>query len=70
MKITMTVELDFESWFEQDEPKTEHEWSQFFLDHLTPYPASVIGTTHEEHGQQLIALNSWSIDVTKIEYND
>ena len=66
----MTVELDFESWFSVDEPKNEQEWSQFFLDYLIPFPVSVIGSTNNEEGQRVIALNSWTVDVTKIENND
>lgn len=63
-KIKMTVELDCESWMGDDiEPKTKEEWSEFFMKYLDL--KSIIGS-ETENGQEIIALNRFSIDVTEV----
>lgn len=35
MKVILKIELEFESWFEDDrQPKTNEEWREFFKNHI------------------------------------
>jgi hypothetical protein len=66
MKIKMTVELDCESWMDDDiEPKNKAEWTEFFMKYLIEHPKSIIGS-ETENGQEIIALDSFSIEVTDV----
>ena len=66
MKIKLSLELDCESWMDEDiEPKTKEEWTEFFMKYLIEYPKSIIGS-ETENGQEIIALNSFSIEVTDV----
>ena len=65
MKITLKVELEFESWFDDErEPKTKEEWSEFFYQSFMP-KGSVLGKDDGEHQDQ-IALSSYSIECTEL----
>ena len=66
MKIKLLLELDCESWMGEDiEPKTKEQWTDFFMKYLIEYPKSIIGS-ETENGQEIIALNSYSIEVTEV----
>ena len=66
MKLRLTLEHDFESWMGEDiEPKSKEQWTNFFMKYLIEYPKSIIGSETED-GQEIIALNSYSIEVTEV----
>lgn len=66
MKIKLELELECESWMDGDiEPKTKEQWSEFFMKYLIEHPKSIIGY-ETENGQEIIALNSFSIEVTDV----
>lgn len=66
MKIKMTLELDCVSWMDDEiEPRSKDEWAEFFMKYLIEYPRSIIGSETEK-GQEIIALNSFSIEVTDV----
>lgn len=55
MKTTISIEIEFEPWFEQnDGPQTQEEWEEFFLQYLFQ-DSHVIG--EDPH---LVAINSIS----------
>jgi hypothetical protein len=61
-KITLKVELDFESWFDDNnEPKTDEEWVDFFYEHLFA-EGNVIGVEYKG-SQELIAIRSMRVTV-------
>jgi hypothetical protein len=63
MKISFNIEIEFESWFEDErEPKNENEWINFFQEHLFE-DSSVIGIDNGEY-QDMVLLKS--IILTKI----
>lgn len=66
MKIKMTLELDCVSWMvDENYPRSKDEWTEFFMKYLIEYPRSIIGS-ETENGQEIIALNSFSIEVTDV----
>ena len=68
MKAKIIIELEFESWFDDErEPKSNEEWNDFFDVHLMP-EGSIMGK--EINGNQdLICIESYTID-TKIEKDE
>jgi hypothetical protein len=65
MKITLKIEIDFESWFEDNrEPKTNEEWTDFFSSTLTP-EGQMLGLREGEY-DDMIALSSFYIECTNI----
>lgn len=61
MKVILKIELEFESWFEDDrQPKTNEEWGEFFNNELMP-EGSILGVDDGEH-QDMIALSSYNIE--------
>ena len=65
MKVTLKMELEFESWFEDErEPKTNEEWSDFFNNNLMP-EGSIRGIDDGEY-QDMIAINTYSIECVDI----
>lgn len=59
-KITLKVELDFESWFDEDnEPKTNEDWADFFSQHLFT-EGGVVGVEYKDR-QELVAIRSLTI---------
>jgi len=62
MKKTLTIELDFESWFDESrEPKTNDEWAEFFSRFLINESA-IIGVEDDEF-QDMVAIRSFSVEV-------
>jgi hypothetical protein len=60
--MKLVIELDFESWFEDDRrPKTKEEWLEFFTRHLIT-ESHVIGTEDFEH-QDMVSIKSFSVIV-------
>jgi hypothetical protein len=65
MKIILKIELEFESWFENErEPKTKEEWTNFFNQNLMP-EGSVLGIDDGEF-QDMILLESYHIECMEI----
>jgi len=65
MEAKLTIDLDFESWFDNDiEPKTPQEWQTFFQQYL-PIESSVIGI-EDESGCRLVSLNKIVVTLTNI----
>lgn len=61
MKVILKIELEFESWFEDErQPKTNEDWAKFFSTNLMP-EGSVLGTDDGEN-QDMIALNGYIIE--------
>ncbi len=60
MKILLEIEVNFESWFEE-EPKTKEEWEDYFTGYFLPQ-SGVLG----EEGE-LIALQTIKLKITNIE---
>jgi len=59
MKKTLTIELDFESWFDESrEPKTNDEWAEFFSTFLIK-EGGVIGENSD-----MVAIEKFSVDVS------
>lgn len=59
-KITLKVEIDFESWFDGDnEPNCDEEWADFFSRHLFT-EGNVIGVEYKDR-QELVAIRSLTI---------
>jgi len=64
MKVTLKIEIDFDSWFEDDrQPKTIEEWSEFFNTHLMP-ESSMLGVDGEY--QDMIVLNNYKLNILKL----
>jgi hypothetical protein len=60
--MKLVIELDFESWFDDDRrPNTKEEWSEFFARHLIT-ESCVIGTEDFEH-QDMVSIKSFSVSV-------
>lgn len=62
MKITLQIEVEFESWFDKDrEPKTNEEWVDFFAEHFIS-ASSVIG---DDEGlfQDMISIKGCNIEI-------
>ena len=65
MKVTLKIELEFESWFEDDrEPKSKEEWADFFSRHLMP-EGSILGVDDGEN-QDMIALSSYNMECVDV----
>lgn len=65
MKITLKIELEIDSWFEDDrQPKTKEEWSDFFNNNLMP-EVSVLGVDDGEF-QDMVALSSYNIECVDV----
>ena len=65
MKIKFTVELDFESWFNENrEPKTKDEWVNFLNNFYVP-ESGILGVEDDDF-QDMICINRWNIEVTDI----
>lgn len=65
MKVTLKIELEFDSWFEDErEPKTNEDWAEFFSTNLMP-EGSILGTDDGEN-QDIIALNSYNIECLEV----
>lgn len=65
MKVTLQIEIDFESWFDEDrEPKSKKEWAEFFSKNFVP-EGSVIGVYDEDH-HDIIAMNSINVKCIEI----
>ncbi len=61
-KLILEVEIDFESWMEENvEPKNAEQWAIFFQNHLIEWPKSVLGTEGE-----MIAVNNLAVNVKSI----
>ena len=66
MKIKLTLEIEFESWFEPDrEPVGPDEWKDFFERHIMP-EGNVIGTDDGEFQDQ-VCVNQYAIEVINFE---
>lgn len=66
MRIKLLLELECESWMNENiEPKNKEQWTDFFMKYLIEYPKSIIGA-ETENGQEIIALDSFSIEVTEV----
>jgi len=62
MKKNLTIELDFESWFDENrEPRTDDEWAEFFSRFLIT-ESQVIGVEDDEF-QDMVAIRSFSVEV-------
>ena len=65
MKVILKIELEFESWFEDErEPKSKEEWAEFFNNNLMP-EGSVIGVDDGEY-QDMIAISSYNIECVDV----
>ena len=65
MKVILKIELEFESWFEDErEPKTKEEWAQFCNTHLMP-EGSILGIDNGEY-KDMIALSCYNIECTDV----
>lgn len=61
MKVTLRIELEFESWFEEDrQPKSNKEWAYFFNNNLMP-EGSILGADDGEY-QDMVALSGYNIE--------
>ena len=65
MKVVLKIEIDFESWFDEErEPKSKEEWADFFNDNLRP-ESSILGVDAGEF-QDMVALLSYNIECTDV----
>ena len=65
MKVVLKIEIDFESWFEDErEPKSKEEWAYFFTNHLMP-EGSILGVDDGEK-QDIIAMSGFDIECTDV----
>lgn len=65
MKVTLKIEIDFESWFiDEREPKSKAEWADFFFNNLMP-EGSILGVDDGEY-QDMVAMSSYSIECTDV----
>ena len=65
MKVVLKIELEFESWFEDErEPKSKEEWADFFNNNLMP-ESSILGVDDGEF-QDMVALSSYNIECTDV----
>ena len=65
MKVVLKIEIDFESWFEDErEPKSKEEWAYFFTNHLMP-EGSILGVDDGEN-QDMIAMSGFNIECTDV----
>ena len=61
MKVTLKIELEFESLFEDDRhPKTKEEWAEFFSNNLMP-EGSILGVDDGEY-QDMISIKTYNIE--------
>lgn len=61
MKVVLKIELEFESWFEDErEPKTQEDWADFFNNNLIP-ESSLLGVDDGKF-KDMIALLSYNIE--------
>lgn len=61
MKVTLKIELEFESLFEDDrQPKTNKGWAEFFNNNLMP-EGSIIGVDDGEY-QDMISIKTYNIE--------
>ena len=64
-KVTLKIELEFESWFEDGrEPKTNKEWADFFTYTLMP-EGSILGIDDGEF-QDMIALSNYNVECVDV----
>lgn len=62
MKKTLRIEVEFESWFDEDrEPKTNEDWVGFFAEHFIT-TSSIIG---DDDGvfQNMISIEGCNIEI-------
>ena len=65
MKVTLKIELEFESWFEDErEPKTNDEWADFFNNNLMP-EGSILGVDDGKF-HDMIALSNYNIECVDV----
>ena len=65
MKAVLKIELEFESWFEDErEPKSKEAWEDFFIKNLMP-ESSILGVDDGEF-QDMVALSSYNIECTDV----
>jgi hypothetical protein len=65
MKVSLKVNIEFESWFENKrEPKTKEQWADFFKNYLMP-ESSIIGVDDGEY-QDMIAMSNYDIKCENI----
>lgn len=65
MKVVLKIELEFESWFEEErEPKSKEEWADFFSNNLMP-EGSILGVDDGEF-QDMVTLSSYNIECTDV----
>lgn len=65
MKVTLKIELEFESWFKDErQPKSNEEWADFFNNHLMP-EGSILGIDDCGY-QDMIVLNSYNIECADV----
>ena len=65
MKAILKIELEFDSWFEDNrQPKTKEEWVDFFNNNLMP-EGSIIGVDDGEF-QDMIALSGYNIECVDV----
>jgi hypothetical protein len=65
MKVTLKIELEFESWFEEErEPKSKEEWAEFFNEYLMP-EGFILGVDDGEF-QDMVAMSSYIIECTDV----
>lgn len=65
MKAVLKIELEFESWFEDErEPKSKEEWADFFTNHLIT-ESSILGIDDGEN-QDMISMSGFSIECTDV----
>ena len=66
MKATLKIEIDFDSWFDEDrEPKSKKDWAYFFMSNLI-VESSIIGADDGEI-QDMVSLNSFKVECLEIE---
>jgi len=65
MKVTLKIELEFESWFEDDrQPKSNEDWAFFFNSHLMP-EGPMLGVDDGEY-QDMVALSRYNIECVNV----
>jgi hypothetical protein len=67
MKAKLTIEIDFESWFD-NEPKNNQEWIEYFLTYFIT-ESGVIGVDSGDGNCNLISIISTEITNFKITNN-
>ena len=65
MKVVLKIEIDFESWFEENrQPKTKEDWAVFFANNLMS-ESPILGLDDGEN-QDMISMTGFNLECTDV----